>query len=260
MKTKFTVYLGMAFIAMAAIFLGCKGDDGAVGPVGLTGDKGDKGTTGDNGKGFDEAAKDGNILIYLDGTRPDGIAFKDTLNFKFSPTSVDDYSYAETDGTGANYDQYTYVGRFLGMDNYNADDSYSELGLREFIDSESLDTVKYFYLYIYSDVLTSDFKYFRLDDYYYSNWYGTTNTQDSTFTGYQYDASKGSIKHKFKFTSPAGNNSTGYDLNVSGVVDATVYQSIETPCVECGRAGRTSRTFNTSRLKPVVKAEMKSLK
>jgi hypothetical protein len=253
------IYIGIALITMATIFLACKGDDGNVGPVGLTGEKGTTGDTGEKGEGFTEALKNGNILVYLDGTRPDGIAFKDTLNFRFSPTDVDDNSYAETEGTDANYDQYTYVRRYLGMDNSSESDSYAGIDFEPAIDAESGDTVKNFYMYVDTDITTSDFKYFRLNNVY-ENWYGTTNVLDSAFTAYKYDASKGSVKYKFKFMVPANNNATGYDLKVSGVVDATVYQYIPTggcdgPCREGKRAARMS-----SELKPVVKAEIRSIK
>src|SRR4051812_2009107 len=96
-KTKINLFV--AIVSIASLIAGCKGKDGDPGPAGTNGTNGTtgtNGTNGTNGTGFDEATKNGNIMIYLDGTRPDGIAFKDTLDFRFCPTNVGQYSVAYT--------------------------------------------------------------------------------------------------------------------------------------------------------------------
>jgi len=242
-------------LSLVMLLLNCKGDAGAVGPSGV---------------GFDEATKDGKIVVYLDGTRPDGKAFKDTLEFKFAATYADNNSYSEPDGWGENYDVYTYVQRYLAMDNDNQSDSYASIGFEASLNGK--DTVKNFEMYLNTDVtFKSDHKYFRMynDEFYFDSTPNNldNNITDYAVTAYKYDTLSGKLTYKFKFTQPYGMvydgcndgctdyayNSTGYDLNVSGYVDAVVYQNIGS--CNCGRKGSNSRVSKTV----TTKAEMKDL-
>lgn len=59
-------------------------EDGEPGPAGKDGVDGIDGEDGEDGEGFDEVTQYGNITVYLDGTRLDGVAFKDTSDFEYT--------------------------------------------------------------------------------------------------------------------------------------------------------------------------------
>jgi len=240
-------------LSLVALLLNCKGDAGAVGP---------------SGAGFDEATKDGKIVVYLDGTRPDGKAFKDTLEFKFAATYANYNSSAYTNGWGANYNIETYVKRYLAMDNNSNNntngDSYVSIDFEASL--SGADTVKNFDMYLNTDVTSeSDHKYFRMnnDEFYFQTNSSDNGVTNYAVTAYKYDTTSGKVSYKFKFTQPYGYdacndgcyyyNSTGYDLNVSGYVDAIVYQNIGN--CNCGRKRSNSRASKTV----TTKAEMKDL-
>jgi hypothetical protein len=252
MKTYFKFSLGTLCMALALALAGCNGEDGAPGPAGATGtagDKGDKGDKGPNGTGFDEAAQYGKLVVYLDGKRPDNIAFKDTMNFLFSPTNADDYSYAQVNGEGGDHNIYFYVERFLAMDNYETNDSHAGFYYQSWL--EGTDTVKIFELDLYSTVLTSDFKYFELSDSYY-DWEGV-NVENTSLTNYSYNMQTGSFRLKFSFLVLAEDNDTGYDLNVSGYITAKVFQHVG------GSPGRHPAPAQSGRISNGPKAVMRAL-
>jgi len=129
-----------AGLLSAVLFLaGCKGKQGDPGPAGNNGTNGTNGTNGANGTngingtngvGFEQAVKNGNILIYLDGKTPAGVAFKDTLDYKFSSS---DLSNSAVDSVSPTDIRFT-LQRFLIFDNYTLDD-YINLNLRILVDT-----------------------------------------------------------------------------------------------------------------------------
>jgi len=256
-------------IAAAAFLASCSGDDGAVGPAGKDGTNG---TNGTNGVGFEEAISRGNVLIILDGKRPDGLAFKDTVNFRFAPGSPryssfqsysDDYNYTDT-----------YIKRYQGWDQsgdpYNEDYttgtlySWTTVGL-------DANVLKYQYLNFEFDHVYIEFpaenKFFDLDfESYISNYvdsetgqwetYYSYNFGDSTITSFTNAITNGAFKYNIGFTVPADNNSTGYDLKVTAIGDLTLEQQMYNP----NQGGRlASNRTAAPEPKKVEKAVMKSM-
>jgi hypothetical protein len=216
--------IGIFLIALAATSLSCKsdGDPGPAGPAGDKGAKGGKGDTGNAGESFYEAIRYGRITVYLDGTRPDDVAFKDTLIFKFTPTTQ--YSEAQIEGVDENYNVGFTVARFSAMDNYSAGDAYAFLNFRTTLVEG--DTNRIFSIYIASDHYTTDSRYFRLENEFDNGYNEEVNISNIVHSRYRYTPANGSFKSKFSFTSLADDNSSGNDLNVIVVVDATVYQPL----------------------------------
>lgn len=237
------------------------------------GDQGPAGTDGTNGVGFEEALEKGNVLVYLDGTRPDGVAFKDTLDFRFSSSDLN-YSYLYRYDPPSDSDNYTYLKRYLG---FNAGGGYyddPEGGYAEtwsevwFYSPNAGDTSIWVELGLNTSIaFPEDHKYFDLDDYYYfasyhdevGEEYSYGNVTDSTFTAYSYTGSTGSLKYKASFTVPADYNSSGYDLKVTYITDATVYESL----TEYNDGRSKSKSASTERIavepKKVAKAVMKDM-
>jgi len=265
MKTLKSKLFTTSLLALAILLANCKGEDGAVGPAGTNGTNGTNGTDG-----FSEATQDGKIVIYLNGTRPDGKAFKDTIEYKYSPTDAYTNSYAYIYSSDE-YDVETHVRRFLAMDydygnSDESEDSYARIQLElSLINGDT--TFNYFGLYINSDItFKNDHTFFRMDDTFES-WANTESSiTDFDVKAYKYDTLTGKLTYKFEFTSPQYSgcdycgygNSTGYDLKVSGYVDATVYRQYDnTYCQGCGGGRIGNKGSRIS--KPVTKAVMRDL-
>ncbi|UXP31821.1 hypothetical protein N6H18_15850 [Reichenbachiella agarivorans] len=218
---------------------GPAGEAGVDGQDGVDGVDGVDGQDGQNGVGFDELTKYGSIKVYLDGTRPDGVLFKDTSDFKYTATDVfsDSYIGGLSGGNiitkGDNEELSFDILRFLS----SPDDIYQES-----ITAISLDVVnnvnspfEFFSIGIKKSVLTSDFKVFSLyiDNSFYTDKLGSLS--GASITDYSYDESTGNVKFKFSFEVLADDNSTGYPLKISGEVNAIVFENIGTDYYEeCG--------------------------
>lgn len=217
MKHTLKLSLSVLILAVLAFFAGCtkKGDPG---PAGADGTNGTNGTTG---VGFDEAVKNGNIVVYFDGKRPDGVAFKDTIDFRFAPASLDYSSVYVYDVDDNDF----YVRRYSGMDFYidseESDDNYADMDLEVYTGDG---TNYYLYLDLRADISTAEFKYFQIDNYLYNT--DGSNYLNENFSGYSYDPGTGKFKVTFSCTIDGGNNETTFPLNVKFVVDATVYEQI----------------------------------
>jgi len=263
--------LSAVLISLTIILVNCKGDAGDPGPAGAPGTNGTDGTDGTNGVGFSDAIAKGSITIYLDGTRPDGVAFKDTVTFPYSSNNMD-YSYAYF-YEPADSDVDTGIKRYAGFNGMNSNESdYAYAESEVWFRTEAAtkhDTSKYFWGYFNFDVsFPAEGKYFTLQSYsnpYFDSYYnsdGSTsqdgNVTDSTFTGYKYDSVSGGLKYKVGFTMAAGDNSSGYDLKVTYVTDAVVYRSLGGEERTLGR--RRTNVASANSRKSGAKAEMKSLK
>jgi hypothetical protein len=272
---KFSTLKPLAIALVAVVILaGCKGDQGDPGPTGAngatgatgatgttgaTGANGTNGIDGTNGLGFDEAVANGGFSVILDGKRPDGVAFKDTLDFRYSDSNGDNSSISRYI-TDSDSDNYANIQRYLGAvsspyywDNNNVGNIESRIQ----VTSEG-DTLRYSYLSLSVSVkFPSDHMYFDMDDSYYfdeTNWDEGVNVTDSTLTNYSYASSTGSIKYTVGYTVPAGNNATGYELKVTAIVDAFVYQQLSSE-----EALRGPSHNSSGGRKAVVKAEMKPM-
>jgi hypothetical protein len=198
-------------VGLILMLAGCK--DGDPGKAGTNGTNGTSGTNGTDGAAYDQAVKNGSIIIYLDGKRPDGVAFKDTINYLFSSSNLT-YSYVEPGDSYTNFR----TRRFQGMDCLTVD-NYVDITL----DVDTVEDVTNFYINcdLHASVTTSDFQYFDLNDYFYNS--DGANITNPAFTAYSFDASTSRLKYKFSFDVASNYNSTDYPLNVSGVVDVTVF-------------------------------------
>ncbi|UII21868.1 hypothetical protein [Fulvivirga ligni] len=211
------------FLACIIVFsFGSCAEDGDVGPAGADGTNGTNGTNGTDGEdgmdgaGFDELTKYGNIMIYLDGTRPDEVAFKDTSNFRFVP--IEDISSENV----VSISESTYS--FRAMRFLSAPDDVFQYSVARLImtveDGETL-SFPNFSLEIGKDVVTTDFKVFGIYDTYSSSSY-----TDLVIEDYSYTPSTGTMQFSFSFNVTGANNDTGNDLNVSGEVELVVLEYI----------------------------------
>lgn len=218
------------FFALSASFLftncaedgepgpaGQDGIDGVDGQDGQDGQNGQDGQDGQDGQGFDELLEYGNIMVYLDGTRPDGIAFRDTSNFRFVP--IEDISSENTVTVTDNISQYRAM-RFLSA----PDDIYqytaSRMQLTATEDQGNI-TFDNFNLSFRKDIVTPDYKVFDMNDTYTE-----TNYSNLVISDYSYDQTTNNLRFSFSFETPASSNDTGHDLNVSGEVNVIVLERI----------------------------------
>lgn len=211
------------------LFTGCgeDGDPGVAGDQGEQGDTGGKGDTGADGVGYDEAVQYGNIVVQYTGTRPDNVAFNQTVNYKFAPLGTGDVEGTGLVNNSSGYIDGSYssfrVGRFAGaVDDYD-DQSSIIVNFERYPDEGD---VVQFYTYSFdlnAAFTTSDFKYFKIQGNF-SDYISTENYSD-----YSYTPETGSLKFKINVTIPAGGNNTRHELTVSVTVDAKVFQTVESP-------------------------------
>jgi len=289
MKT--TTVLRMASLAAmfsaSAWLVSCSGDDGAVGPAGKDGSNGTNGTNGTNGAngvngvGYNQAISRGNVLLILDGKRPDGVAFKDTIDFRYAPSDLqfsnfyhgnafsDDDTTSEFsikrfqswDGEGDTYYDENDPTGTLHSDAGTALDSKGTLLARYFEISTSYALVEF----------PAEKKYFEFNmDANYSLFPEDMQGKlvgdgehftDSTFTQFtDFIGADGVQKYNITFTCPADGNSTGYDLKITAIADlklAQVVQNTNTKrfSTSTNANGRTA----TTTAKKVAKTFMKSM-
>lgn len=273
-KNTFTL-ASLATLAFAAILVaGCSGDDGAPGPAGTNGTNGTNGTAGTNGTngtngaGFDEAIAKGNIILYLDGTRPDGVAFKDTIDYRFASTDPDDSRFYDDTDEGEESDIETYVMRYKGYDATGGGlGIYSYGWYYNDTDPKSQEVE----VYLNNTVIEfpEEHKYFDLNmDYVYLDKYFNTesetvetetNLSEPDFASFTFDvATTGKVAYKFSGIVAGGSNSTGSDLKITVVANASVVQSIEA-ISEGGDRHQKSENGRTASVK-IAKAVMQSMK
>lgn len=218
MKVSLQILFSAVVLSAIVAMSGCKGKTGDPGPAGKDGTNGTNGTNGSNGVGFEAATKLGNIILYLDGTTPAGDPFKDTLDFKFA---VGDLSKSSADPSNPNQMNF-YVQRYLTFDSETIPDDNANLYFQPYVDIETGDTTYYMTLDLHANVATTDYRYFTFTE----NLYNTdgSNFTNESYKGFKYDPNKGKLYFRFSLTVPAIQSSTGYDVNVDGVVNVIVYQ------------------------------------
>ena len=259
----------MLFFIMILI-AGCTGEDGAPGPDGADGAdgaNGKNGTDGKDGDGFDEAIAKGSIILVLDGVRPDDKAFKDTIYYRYAPTHLYYSSftndtnveageisatsthlerYQSLDGTGSAYANsrgfwYNAAGPKLVNFNFGTENTIVAFPAEH----------KFFSLYASISI----------DQYYNSDTQQVdteTNLDNLVITSYTYDAATtGKVAYRYSGTMPVGNNSTGHDLKVTVIVDASVYGGIQG---ESSGGDRHQGGSGRTAVQKVAKAEMQSMK
>lgn len=228
MKQLLTFGLICTIATSGLLFTACQGEDGDPGATGPQGDKGDAGAKGDNGEGYDEAVQYGNIVVQYSGTRPDGIDFSKTVDYKFAPLGTGQgegpnlygNSYASPDGE--NYTAFG-VGRFLGSVDDYYDQSGSTIRFSRYLDEGNNIVFETNALELHNAFATDDYKYFRID----GDFQGYINSED--YSDFSYTPETGSLKFKINVEIPGEDNSTGYDLTLSITADVKVFQYVDFP-------------------------------
>ncbi|UII21867.1 hypothetical protein [Fulvivirga ligni] len=198
-------------------------EDGEPGPAGkdgvdgIDGVDGVDGVDGQDGEGFEELTKDGSIILYFDGTRPDGIEFEDSVVFTYSNDIPSTVELIEDEEEGTYYEveltKFTTPSLPFFEGGGYFDFFYKTTDLSNNADF-SLDG-----LYWNSTVTTSDNKAFRVTG-------GIEGELDLTITDYNYDETTGRIQFGFSFVLDDNMNSTYHELNVTGKVDVNLYEII----------------------------------
>ena len=154
---------------------------------------------GSDAPGFEGANKLGSITLTFKGKRPDGEEFTAKKIFSYatgessSSTAVGDLM--EHDITRYNYSKAEYATIYIPADEEPEPEFYVETYIVE--------GTELFYLNIEESIDTDPIK---LD----------------------YNDDNGKLTYTFDFVVPAGENSTGYDLTVSGEANVTTLQNINT--------------------------------
>ncbi|MEX0315510.1 MAG: hypothetical protein AB3N18_15135 [Allomuricauda sp.] len=207
---------------------GADGDPGAPGLNGTNGTDGTDGTDGENGVGFDELTKYGHLTMVLEGTRPDGVEFRDSTAFKFTPMDggglpyVNGLTVTEGEITNHRFD----IQRFLSspddfyQENYLAFNNLSIVDLggdNEEIVDVALNIESY-------AVIGEDNKYFVIDDYFFPDSEGVS---DFEITDIAFDAETNHLTFSYTLNVNADNNDSGNDLSISGTADVYVLEEID---------------------------------
>ncbi|GLU42657.1 collagen-like protein [Allomuricauda sp. NBRC 101325] len=213
--------VSILFIALLSISLGfvsCSdGEDGLPGKPGLDGDPGQPGSNGEPGAdgndgnnaiGYDELTQYGSVTVNLEGTRPDNVPFESSVAFKYSNTQV-------IDGIDvANNVTSLYSARFLST----PDGAYQDVYLESLLtvdnlgeDNEVLGDL--IFLITNLPVVGEDNKYFVLNVAFQQ-----ANPTD-IIQNFAFDATNNHLTYSYSFSVNADNNTSGFDLNVSGEVD-----------------------------------------
>ncbi|UII21869.1 hypothetical protein [Fulvivirga ligni] len=221
MKNHFYIIIIIAmcmFMACQDGEVGPAGPDGANGTNGTNGTNGLDGQDGENGEGYDQIAKYGNIMVYLDGMTPEDVVFKDTSNFKFASIGyLRTYNIINIGETSSSISVY----RFLST----PDDIYqaSRVTVSANITEEDGNfTFENFSIFFFKDIVTTDFKVFDI-----ANTFNSSTYTDLDISNYSYDPSTGSLQFTFSFNVSGSNNATGNDLTVSGEVDIIILENLD---------------------------------
>lgn len=166
--------------------------------------------------GLNDAAKYGNIKVTLEGTQPDGEAYKVTKNFRFASSSAPatgSVVYTNKDGDVTYRD--FYVTRFFGAINasYEGEGNLADFSLYvEEIDGETSFEGGDFYLQ--TSIVTDDKQFFYVSEYF---------NMDNV-TGYKYNEESGKLS--FKFTSSMEDNFSN-ELTLTAEVNVTVFRHLQ---------------------------------
>ncbi len=230
-----TTYFKAMLICCLAVFLAnCEGEDGATGPAGENGidgvdgidgengpdgNAGENGTNGENGVGFDELVQYGSISLTLDGKRPDGVPFKDTAIFKYTPIDPKFNVFYLKRG----FIDFSAT-RFLSAPSsiYQESRAYIELGFTKpevgepAFDYFNLGLIEY-------TVISEDLTYFRIVNEFVHD---SGGVKEFSLTNYSFNEETNHLVFSFSFMVVGDDNSTRNDLSVSGEVDIIVLKAL----------------------------------
>ncbi|WP_422859020.1 collagen-like triple helix repeat-containing protein [Flagellimonas sp. S174] len=223
-------------LVLALALVSCSGEDGMDGPMGLQGEtgpqgeKGDTGTPGDagvdgtDGVGFDELTRFGTITMVLEGNRPDFQAFRDSTAFKFVPVEATEIPFNnQLDITGNEFE--FDIRRFLSAPDDFFQESYADFNLTITDLGGENETVSFasFAIVNYA-VVGEDNKYFTLNNSFTS---GGNETSEFEFTNLTFDPETNNLTFAYHFVVQGEGNTSGNTLTVSGTVDVTVLQPVQ---------------------------------
>ena len=178
-----------------------------------------KGKDGENGAGFDEAVKYGNISTTFSGKRPkDSVAFSAVQNFKYYPAGENPGQFADVYINKDDGSQYFTVYRYVsGVDeSYNNDFFYFDLSV------SSKGEVTDFNFHARTNIIDKP-KYFGINEYYYDGDHGSDESVE--IKDFSFDPKTGKLKFTFTWTIKKS-YSTGYDLTTKGAVDVIVLEAL----------------------------------
>ncbi|WP_025740571.1 hypothetical protein [Aquimarina pacifica] len=212
---------------LALFFLNCEGEDGtdgtssfgASGINGIDGTNGVDGVDGENSASYEELTQYGSISILIEGKRPDGVDFSKTEEFKFSTLLAENISTLTTNDNNYTFD----LTRFLTHEEDFAGDPGCEIFLTinnfgETTETFELDVGLWNYL-----VVSSDYKYFIINDAFLNNGDGISNIE---ITDYSFDDETNQLIFSFSLQIAGDNNDTENDLFLSGEVDVIVFEEM----------------------------------
>ncbi|MBR9853669.1 MAG: collagen-like protein [Algicola sp.] len=202
---------------------GQDGQDGSPGP------SGPQGESGNDGAGLDEMAQYGSIVLNLNGTRPDNIAFTDNTEFKFLGLDGEDfvlYNIVIPTVMGDDTQYFFNFRRFLTSPDGTYNPTFFDWEVTITNPGEATETVDLIVTTLNNyGVIGEDNKYFLLDDGYDSNGIGISNMQ---LTNIVFEPENGNhLSFSYSFTVDGANNGSGNELNVSGEVDVYLFELIQ---------------------------------
>lgn len=178
----------------------------------LSCEDGEDGRPGTNANRYDELTRYGKFTFTFSGKMPDGSALLDTVVFPYLHSPV--FSSTSTH----NGNQYFYMGRTETVSDLanavppNAFITTMQPGGKNTLESTSLSL---------NTQLTTASRQHLL---YVADGSGKLSIPNTAIQDFSYDAATGKLKFKFNITVPADKNPTQNPLNISGVVDAVVYE------------------------------------
>ncbi|HEY8938426.1 MAG TPA: hypothetical protein VIM65_24570 [Cyclobacteriaceae bacterium] len=169
---------------------------------------------GDNGPGFNEAVKYGDIKVIFSGRRPvDSVNFSSTIDYKYGLASNTPYYYSSvTIDTTTDVKSITIARYFSGISEHR-NQNYFALQLEV-----TNDTISNYYIET-NTTISTDSKFFGVNEDTYKS------DEVSSISDFSYNTETGKLKLKFTWTQPTS-NSTSYDLKMEGVVNVTVLEAL----------------------------------
>ncbi|MBS9464103.1 hypothetical protein KIM67_16900, partial [Flagellimonas sp. 389] len=169
----------------------------------------------------------GNVTMALKGTRPDGVPFEDSANFKFTPVTLqnEDGSYSTLTiteiGNGLRYG--FELTRFLSA----PDDVYQDAHLYFFIQIDNLGEPEEEFGFIefvinnYA-VIGDDNKYFIMNDVF-----NFAEVPESEFSNFVFDPETYNLTFSYNFMVDEENNSSSNPIEISGEANVFVKELVE---------------------------------
>ncbi|MEX0315511.1 MAG: hypothetical protein AB3N18_15140 [Allomuricauda sp.] len=233
-------------LLMAFSLVSCSGEDGTdgadgdPGAPGTNGINGTNGTDGENGVGFDELTKYGHLTMVLEGTRIDGVEFRDSTAFKFTPISGDNIPvvnqlFIDDEEPDVNYD--FRIIRFLSSPDDLFQERYVRFNLNiDNIEDESKELQSASIVIRGHTIIGDDNKYFvvDMDPDFESFELDSPGVSDFEVTEITFDPETNHLTFSYSLNVDAENNVTEHDLHISGTADVFVLESLDDDGVVIG--------------------------